>query len=264
MHFVHCFIKNTLYSYFSNGFVEMKKRLDLVLNEKGFFSSRSKAQIHILSGEVFVNKEKVTTPSRLVPEDSDIEIKLLKDSFVGRGGIKLEEALEHYKVDVNNLDCIDIGASTGGFTHCLLKRNINKIFCVDVGYGQLDFKLRNNSKVTNLERTNARYLTKDIIGQDIDLIVMDVSFISITKFKSFFSEFVNKDNSFVGLIKPQFELTPQKIGKNGIVTDSDFRNEAVLSVTSFLEDFYLNVLPPIESPIKGSKGNIEYLVYAKN
>ena len=242
----------------------MRKRLDLTLFERGFFSSRNKAQIHILAGEVFVNNEKITSSSRLIDETAEIEIKLLKDNFVSRGGLKLDEALNHFKININNLVCLDIGASTGGFTDCLLRKKAKKVFCVDVGYGQLDFKLRENIKVKNLERTNARYLTKEEIGEKIDLIVMDVSFISITKFESFFKEFAHKNSLFIGLIKPQFELSRDKLGKNGIVRNPKYRQEAIENIINFLNGFYLNILEPIESPIKGSKGNIEYLVCGRN
>ena len=242
----------------------MRKRLDLTLFERGFFYSRNKAQIHILAGEVFVNNEKITSSSRLIDETAEIEIKLLKDNFVSRGGLKLDEALNHFKININNLVCLDIGASTGGFTDCLLRKKAKKVFCVDVGYGQLDFKLRENTKVKNLERTNARYLTKEEIGEKIDLIVMDVSFISITKFESFFKEFAHKNSLFIGLIKPQFELSRDKLGKNGIVRNPKYRQEAIENIINFLNGFYLNILEPIESPIKGSKGNIEYLVCGRN
>ena len=242
----------------------MRKRLDLTLFERGFFSSRNKAQIHILAGEVFVNNEKITSSSRLIDETAEIEIKLLKDNFVSRGGLKLDEALNHFKININNLVCLDIGASTGGFTDCLLRKKAKKVFCVDVGYGQLDFKLRENTKVKNLERTNARYLTKEEIGEKIDLIVMDVSFISITKFESFFKEFAHKNSLFIGLIKPQFELSRDKLGKNGIVRNPKYRQEAIENIINFLNGFYPNILEPIESPIKGSKGNIEYLVCGRN
>ncbi len=215
----------------------MRKRLDLILFERGFFSSRNKAQIHILAGEVFVNNEKITSSSRLIDETAEIEIKLLKDNFVSRGGLKLDEALNHFKININNLVCLDIGASTGGFTDCLLRKKAKKVFCVDVGYGQLDYKLRENTKVKNLERTNARYLTKEEIGEKIDLIVMDVSFISITKFESFFKEFADKNSLFIGLIKPQFELSRDKLGKNGIVRNPKYRQEAIENIINFLNGF---------------------------
>ena len=242
----------------------MKKRLDLLLVEREIFSSRTRAQVHILSGEVFVNHQKELVSSKLIDVNSSIDVKLLKDNFVSRGGLKLEKALEVFNLTIENSTCLDIGASTGGFTDCLLRKKAEKVFSVDVGYGQLDFKLRNNPKVINLEKTNARYLTRVMIEDDIDLIVMDVSFISITKFDNFFSEFTSKRNAFIGLIKPQFELSRDKIGKNGIVREDKYRKEAVSKVTKFLQGFYSNVKAPIESPIKGAKGNTEYLIFCQN
>lgn len=242
----------------------MKKRLYLLLVEKGFFDSRSKAQVHILSGEVFVNNEKVFIPSRLVNINVDISIKFLKDNFVSRGGLKLQEALNYFDVNIKEKVCLDVGASTGGFTDCLIRAGAKKVYSVDVGYGQLDFKLRENEKVINIEKFNARYLTRKDLSDKVDLIVMDVSFISITKFEDFFKEFATNDNFYIGLIKPQFELTSNKIGKNGIVKKKEYHSEAIENVRVFLSNFYSNISKEIESPIKGAKGNIEFLIFCKN
>ncbi|SRR5210317_242489 len=242
----------------------MKKRLDSYLVEKNYFDSRAKAQVHILAGEVYVNNEKILVSSRLISEPCDIEIKFLSDNYVSRSGIKLKSALDTFKVNPEDKICIDIGASTGGFTECLLRYGAKKIYSVDVGYGQLDYKLRNNNRVINLEKTNARYLTSEEIPDSIELIVMDVSFISITKFDNFLKSFTNNQMEFVGLIKPQFELTREKIGKKGIVTNEDFRTEANLKVSSFLSNYFKNVSEIISSPIKGTKGNIESLIYCSN
>ena len=242
----------------------MKKRLDSYLVEKNFFESRAKAQVHILAGEVYVNNEKVLVPSKLIREPCDIEIKFLSDNYVSRSGIKLKSALDNFNVSANDKVCIDVGASTGGFTECLLRDGAKKVYSVDVGYGQLDYKLRSNDRVINLEKTNARYLTTKEIPDSIELIVMDVSFISITKFDSFLKSFTNNQIEFVGLIKPQFELNREKIGKKGIVTNENFRIEANLKVSSFLSNFFKNVSEVISSPIKGAKGNIESLIYCSN
>tara|TARA_B100001996_G_scaffold382953_1_gene376497 strand:- start:1350 stop:2078 length:729 start_codon:yes stop_codon:yes gene_type:complete len=241
----------------------MKKRLDLILVEKSFFNSRTNAQIHIIAGEVFVNDEKVLTPSKLIDSEARIEIKLLKDSFVSRGGIKLEEAINYYQINIKDKICMDVGASTGGFTDCLLRKEALKVYSVDVGYGQLDYKLRSHNRVVNIEKLNARYLTKNTVPDQIDVIVMDVSFISITKFEKFFSEFCNSNSIFIGLIKPQFELSSDKIGRNGIVKNPEFRKDAVDNVRNFLSKFYNQLYETIESPIKGTKGNVEYLIYCK-
>ena len=242
----------------------MRKRLDLLLAERNIFPSRNNAQVHVLSGEVFVNSEKVLVPSKLIDDKSVIEIKLLKNNFVSRGGLKLEKAIKFFDVNPEGKVCLDIGASTGGFTDCLLKKGASKVYCVDVGYGQLDYNLRNNPKVINYERLNARYLKKELIDDEIDIIVMDVSFISITKFEDFFNEFSNKENIFLGLIKPQFELSQEKIGRNGIVKEQSYRDLAIEKVQIFIQGFYKNVAIPIESPIKGTKGNVEYLIAGKN
>ena len=241
-----------------------EKRLDSYLVEKNFFESRAKAQVHILAGEVYVNNEKVLVPSKLIREPCDIEIKFLSDNYVSRSGIKLKSALDNFNVSANDKVCIDVGASTGGFTECLLRDGAKKVYSVDVGYGQLDYKLRSNDRVINLEKTNARYLTTKEIPDSIELIVMDVSFISITKFDSFLKSFTNNQIEFVGLIKPQFELNREKIGKKGIVTNENFRIEANLKVSSFLSNYFKNVSEVISSPIKGAKGNIESLIYCSN
>ena len=242
----------------------MKRRLDLILSEKNYFNSRSKAQVHILAGEVYVNGRKECVPSKLVDLESVIEIKYLSENFVSRGGQKLVAALNHFKINVEDKICMDIGASTGGFSDCLLRFGAKKIYTVDVGYGQLDYKLRNNLKIVNIENTNARYITTSTIDDFVDIIVMDVSFISITKFDSFFEIFTAANNEYVGLIKPQFELGKSKLGKHGIVKDSSDRIRAVEQVSNFLKTFYNSVSDAIESPIKGSKGNTEYLIYCKN
>tara|TARA_B100000029_G_scaffold171554_1_gene167896 strand:- start:27114 stop:27851 length:738 start_codon:yes stop_codon:yes gene_type:complete len=244
----------------------MKKRLDLILIEEKYCSSRNKAQVHILAGEVFVNGNKECVPSKLIDTNSTIEMKYLSDIFVSRAGEKLFSAIENFNIDIKDKICIDVGASTGGFTQCLLQAGAKKVYSVDVGYGQLDYKLRSDSRIVNLEKTNARNLDLSTISDNIDVIVMDVSFVSITKFDRFFYNFVKdkKKNVFIGLIKPQFELSKEKIGKNGIVRNSSYRQEAVKKVVGFIKDYYTFVSSPIESPIKGAKGNIEYLIYCKN
>tara|TARA_A100001234_G_scaffold78867_2_gene69830 strand:+ start:17256 stop:17987 length:732 start_codon:yes stop_codon:yes gene_type:complete len=242
----------------------MKKRFDALLVEKSLFESRAKSQLHIMAGEVYVDGFKETKPSKLININSKIEIKLLKDRFVSRAGEKLSKAIEFYKVDVDSKVCLDIGASTGGFTQCLLNNGAKKVYSVDVGYGQLDYNLRINSKIVNLEKQNARYLKKNDIDDEIDLIVMDVSFISITKFSDFFNEFTHENISYVGLIKPQFELQRDKIDKGGIVNNSKFRSDAITSVRDFLKKYFTNVHDTIDSPIKGTKGNQESLIFCSN
>ena len=242
----------------------MKNRLDSILFERNYFDSRSKAQVHILAGEVYVNGQKECVASRRVDVESIIEIKLLSENFVSRGGRKLSKAIDYFGIKVKNKTCIDIGASTGGFTDCLLRTGAKRVYSIDVGYGQLDYKLRNDHRVINMENTNARYISTDFIDLHHDIIVMDVSFISITKFGDFFKKFTTNNNEYVGLIKPQFELSKEKIGKNGVVKNSQYRHEAVGNVSLFLKNFYNFVSKTIESPIKGAKGNTEYLIYCRN
>ena len=242
----------------------MKRRLDLILFDRKYFDSRSKAQVHVMAGEVYVNGMKERVPSKLIDSNSTIEIKYLSENYVSRGGHKLIAAIEHFNVKTENKICMDIGASTGGFTECLLRNGARKVYSIDVGYGQLDYKLRNDKRVVNIENTNARHINNKTIRDDPDLIVMDVSFVSITKFDGLFDSFSTKNNEFIGLIKPQFELSKNKIGRNGIVKNSSYRKESIDKVVSFLENYYRFVGQTIESPIKGAKGNVEYLVHCKN
>ena len=242
----------------------MKKRFDSILVEKNFFNSRTKSQVHILAGEVYVDGVRETKPSKLIDEDAVINLKLISDKYVSRSGEKLSSAINKFEIKVHSKICLDIGASTGGFTECLLKNRAKKVYSVDVGYGQLDYKLRNNNKVINIEKKNARYLTKNEIPDEVDLIVMDVSFISITKFSNFFKEFSCNNLEYIGLIKPQFELMKDKIDKGGIVKNEKYRKEAVLNVKGFLRNHFNKISEPFESPIKGSKGNQESLIYCSN
>ena len=242
----------------------MKIRLDTHLVNNNFFASRSKAQIHILSGEVFVNGTKELKPSKEINDDSKITIKLLSENYVSRGGNKLEKAINYFNLDLNLKICLDIGASTGGFTECLLKNGAKKVYCVDVGYGQLDYKLRNKKNVINMEKKNARFLKRNEINDNIDLIVMDVSFISITKFNLFFDEFINEATELIVLIKPQFELEKSKIGKNGVVKIDKYRDEASDNVIKFLDKYFVSISEVINSPIKGAKGNQESLIFCSN
>ena len=242
----------------------MKKRFDSILVEKNFFSSRTKCQVHILAGEVYVDGVKETRPSKLIDQNATIDLKLISDTYVSRSAEKLSAAISKFKIKVNSKICLDIGASTGGFTECLLKNKAKKIYSVDVGYGQLDYKLRNHEKIVNIEKKNARYLTKNEIPDEIDLIVMDVSFISITKFGNFFKEFSYKNLEYIGLVKPQFELKREKIDKGGIVKNEKYRIEAILNVKKFLGNYFNKISEPFDSPIKGAKGNQESLIYCSN
>lgn len=244
-----------------------KKRLDVLLVEKGFSPSCEKAQAMILAGEVFdENGNRLEKPGTLVPVDKVFQVKSRSQPFKSRAGNKLQFALDHFKIDIENKVCMDVGASTGGFTHCLLKNGASHVVAVDVGYGQLDVELRNHSQVTNLERTNARHLKKEDLkefGDRVELAVIDVSFISIQKVIEPLAETFSSLQDWVLLFKPQFELAPENIGKKGKVRS----DEATLKSLSEFEDWmskkgFKKQGGPLASPVPGKKsGNIEYLFF---
>lgn len=238
----------------------MKVRLDQLLVDRSLASNLSAAQALIGAGEVLVNETVSDKAGTKVAETSKIRIKT-KRKYVSRGGIKLEQALNYFKIDVSNYICIDIGASTGGFSDCLLQNGAEKIYAVDVAYGQLAWKLRQDPRVSVLERFNARKLTKEIINADhIDFAVIDVSFISLTKILppviALFPEKVN----IVALIKPQFELPREDIGAGGVVTNSDLHQKAIAKTEDFVKKIPLTSKGVVPSPILGPKGNREFLI----
>ena len=243
----------------------MKIRLDKLLVDRGI-SSRERAQALILAGKVLVNGQKNEKAGASV--ESDAEIRLLGEElkYVSRGGLKLEKALEHWQIDVNGKICLDVGASTGGFTDCLLQHGAERVIAVDTGYGQLDFRLRQDTRVRLLEKMNARYLTREEIGESIDLVVMDVSFISATLVlpavvSAAFPE--SKDGKgLVVLVKPQFEVGRELVGKGGIVRDEAVQLAAVEKVKQAVVDLGFAKTDVIDSPILGAEGNREFLLYA--
>ena len=237
------------------------RRLDAYLSENGLCTSREKAKRMIMAGEVLVNEVVADKSSFIVKEGDEVRVKEgLK--YVSRGGLKLEKALETFDVTVKGLSVLDIGASTGGFTDCLLQNGAAQVCAVDVGYGQLDWNLRNDSRVTVMERTNARYLTYEDLGKKYDGAVCDASFISLTKLMAAINDCTSDTAFFIGLIKPQFECGKEKIGKGGIVRDEKIHHETIEAVISYINDFTdFNVLMLDFSPITGPKGNIEFLVY---
>lgn len=240
-----------------------KIRLDLLLVQKGLADSREKAKAMIMAGEVEVNGIKADKPGNPVPASSNITVKDLLPPYVSRGGLKLEAALDHFLIDVNGLTLLDIGASTGGFTDCLLKRGAEKIIAIDVGYGQFHYKLRNDPRVRLLEKTNARHLTPLDIKDNIHGAVIDVSFISIKLIIPPISKLL-LDNSFIiTLIKPQFEAGRRRVGKGGVVRDPSVHTEVLEDIIHFLEDQGWSVTGHIPSPILGPKGNREFLIYMK-
>ncbi|HDD35663.1 MAG TPA: TlyA family RNA methyltransferase [Candidatus Desulfofervidus auxilii] len=240
-----------------------KVRLDRLLLEKGLARSRERAKALILSGQVLVNKKIVDKAGTLVNKTSLIELKSSDHPYVSRGGIKLEAAIKEFKINVKDKVALDVGASTGGFTDCLLKHGAKKVYAVDVGYGLLDWQLRQDKRVTVIERQNIRYLPKEKIPEPIDIVTIDVSFISVKKVIPKIIEFLRKNGEIIVLIKPQFEVGKNKVGKGGIVRDEKLQRKAVSEILEFCQKIGLQVIGVIPSPILGAKGNQEYLAYIK-
>jgi ftsJ-like methyltransferase len=242
----------------------MKKRLDVLLVEKGIFTSREKAKSNIMAGNVFVDNILVDKVGTNVEESAIITTKSDAIPYVGRGGLKLEKALQEFEISVDSKICMDIGASTGGFTDCMLQNGASKVYSIDVGYGQLDYKLRNNEKVVCMERTNFRYLEREKILDEINFAVIDVSFISLKIIFPKLKEFLSKKFEVVSLIKPQFESQRHEVGKNGIVRDISVHKRVIKQVIDYARKSEIYIKNLTFSPIKGQKGNIEYLAYFSN
>jgi 23S rRNA (cytidine1920-2'-O)/16S rRNA (cytidine1409-2'-O)-methyltransferase len=237
-----------------------KQRLDVAVVERGLADSRAKAQSLIMARRVLVNGQYVDKAGALVAADDDVAIEALEHPWVGRGGMKLAHALEQFGIDVNGKVCADVGASTGGFTDVMLKHGARKVYAIDVGYGQLDASLRNDRRVVNREKVNARYLTAANFEDEIEFVSIDVSFISLKLILPAVATFAHGD--VVALIKPQFEVGKRDVGKGGIVRDEEKRAAAVESVVGFAKELGWEVKGVIESPIKGAEGNVEYLMHA--
>lgn len=239
-----------------------KIRLDVYLTENGFFPTREKARVAIMEGNVFVNNQKEDKPGTMIKEDANVEYRGEKLKYVSRGGLKLEKAAEVFNINLNDKICIDIGSSTGGFTDFMLQHGAKKVFAVDCGTNQLDYKLRTDDRVVTMENTNARYLTREDIGDDtIDFISVDVSFISLTKILPVIKELLKESGESVLLIKPQFEAGKELVEKNGVVRDSAIHKEVIKSVIDYCINSGFTILGLDFSPIKGPAGNIEYLLY---
>jgi 23S rRNA (cytidine1920-2'-O)/16S rRNA (cytidine1409-2'-O)-methyltransferase len=249
--------------------VGLKIRLDKLLLERGLAGSRERAQALILAGKVLVGGQKIEKAGTGV--DAAVEIRLLGEDlkYVSRGGLKLERAIAHWKIDVTGRVCLDVGASTGGFTDCLLQHGAARVIAVDTGHGQIDFRLRQDARVRLLEKTNARYLTQEQVGEAVDLVVMDVSFISATlvlpavigaAFPA--PEMERSGRKLVVLVKPQFEAGREQVGKGGIVRDPEVQAGAVDKVRNVLLTQNCSSADLIESPILGGEGNREFLLYA--
>ncbi len=238
-----------------------KQRIDKLLVEQGFAHSRTKAQAMVMAGVVLVDEKRVEKPSETFLADQNIRIKGKSQEikYVGRGGLKLEKALSHFQICPNEYVCLDIGSSTGGFTDCLLQSEAKKIYAVDVGTNQLAWKIRNDERVEVRENTNARYLAEGDFEEKFDLVVMDVSFISVTKILPSLISLLNEDGKIITLIKPQFEVGRGEVGKGGIVKDSRKHEQVINDVNDFAESVGLKTLGVIESPILGAEGNKEFL-----
>ena len=241
----------------------LKNRLDIVLVERGFFASREKAKASIMAGIVYVDGQKVDKAGTSVDVEADIFVKGNICPYVSRGGLKLEKALAEFDFNLDDTVCVDIGASTGGFTDCMLQKGAVKVFAIDVGYGQLDWKLRNDSRVINMEKTNIRHLDMDTVDKDIDFISIDVSFISLKLVFPVASQLLGPDGSIVCLVKPQFEAGREQVGKKGIVRDKNVHKEVIENVIGYGQANGLYPHGLTFSPVTGAKGNIEYLLYLK-
>lgn len=238
-----------------------KQRLDVALVERGLVETRSKAQSLIMARRVLVNGQYVDKAGATVADDDEVKVAELEHPWVGRGGMKLAHALKEFGISVEGKVCADIGASTGGFTDVMLKNGATKVYAIDVGYGQLDVSLRNDPRVINREKTNARYLQRESFDETIELVSIDVSFISLTLILPAVTRFLRGD--LVALIKPQFEVGKHEVGKGGIVRDEAKRQSAVDNVVRFATDSGFQVEGVIESPVKGAEGNVEYLMHAR-
>lgn len=241
----------------------MKERLDILLVKRNLAPSREKAKAMIMEGNVFVNNQREDKAGSSFDENVPIEIHGTTLKYVSRGGLKLEKAMNEFDLNLDGDICMDIGASTGGFTDCMLQNGASKVYSVDVGYGQFAWKLRQDERVVCMEKTNIRYVTPDQIGEPLDFASIDVSFISLTKVLGPLWELLKEDGEVVCLIKPQFEAGREKVGKKGVVRDPKVHEEVIEMVTSFAGANGYLVQGLTYSPIKGPEGNIEYLAWLK-
>lgn len=238
-----------------------KKRLDCLVFDLGLAESREKAKTIIMMGNVYVDNQKSDKPGTMVPENANIEVRGAVMPYVSRGGLKLEKAMQCFPLTLQDKICMDIGASTGGFTDCMLQNGAQKVYAVDVGYGQLAWKLRTDPRVVNLERTNIRYLTQENVPDPIAFASVDVSFISLCLVLPVARSFLTENGEMVCLIKPQFEAGRGKVGKKGVVRDPVVHKEVVGKIQSFVLEHGFSVKNLTFSPVKGPEGNIEYLIH---
>lgn len=242
----------------------MKKRLDVLLYEAGLAESREKAKRLIMSGIVYVNNNKEDKAGSAFDEGAVIEVRGSGMKYVSRGGLKLEKAVNEFGLDLSGKICMDVGSSTGGFTDCMLQSGASRVYAVDVGHGQLDWKLRNDDRVVVMEKTNIRYVTKDMVPDRIDFASIDVSFISLSKVYPAVKSLLAGGGEVVSLIKPQFEAGREKVGKKGVVRDISVHKEVIRGTLAFAEECGLYPYKLTYSPVKGPEGNIEYLLYLKS
>mgnify|MGYP004613075385 FL=1 len=238
-----------------------KKRLDVLLFEKGMVPSRERAKAIIMSGIVYVNNQKADKAGMSIPEDAEVEIRGKTNSFVSRGGLKIEKALTYFQIDPKDLCVMDIGASTGGFTDCLLTRGARKVYSIDVGYGQLAWKLRQDPRVVCMERTNIRKVTPDMLDDVPEFAVIDVSFISLKLVLPVVAQLLNEHGRIACLIKPQFEAGKGKVGKKGVVREPEIHLDVLNAFIENAHEAGFHIYNLTFSPIKGPEGNIEFLGY---
>ena len=238
-----------------------KERLDALLTNRGLFESRAKAQAAVMAGQILVNDQKIDKPGTQVAEDAVIRILGDKLRYVSRGGLKLEKALKIFPISVEGKIVADVGASTGGFTDCALQNGAAKVYAIDVGYGQLAWKLRNDERVVNMERTNVRYLEKEHLDEMVDAVTIDVAFISLDKILPAVHKILKPEGFVIALIKPQFEAGKENVGKKGVVRDPKVHESVINNVIDFAKNEGFGVAGLEFSPIKGPEGNIEYLLY---
>lgn len=241
--------------------MKVKKRLDVLLTEQGYADSRSKAQAIIMSGLVYVDGQKADKPGAAYEETVALEVRGAACPYVSRGGLKLEKALRDFGVRPEGYVCSDSGASTGGFTDCLLQQGAKKVFAIDVGYGQLDWKIRSDPRVVVMERTNIRYVTSEQLGEALDLSVIDVSFISLKIVLPVIQTLLKPTGQVLCLIKPQFEAGKDKVGKKGVVREKSTHREVLDSFVTLADSLGFQILGLTFSPVKGPEGNIEFLAH---
>lgn len=241
-----------------------KERLDILLVKQGFFESREKARRAIMAGEILVDDRPVDKPGTMVSVEQSIRFVGNDIRYVSRGGLKLEKAIKQFNLELTQKVILDVGASTGGFTDCALQHGAAKVYAVDVGYGQLAWKLRQDPRVVCLERTNVRYLDWSVIGEQVDLITIDVSFISLSKVLPALTKFLKPGGLILALVKPQFEAGPTRVGKKGVVSDQEVQAEVVEGVIKAAAHLGLVAVGLTFSPVKGAQGNIEFLLLLTN